>query len=66
MYDVGCMITCVNVVLSGTVMLSYFITTNHTNWKNDTHKLNKIENLYINNNFIQRTINYVKTLKTWI
>ena len=60
------MILLVNVVLSGTVMFSYFITTNHTNRKNDrhTHKLNKTENLYINNNFIQHAINNVKTLKT--
>ena len=42
MYDVGCMIIHVNVVLRGTVMLSYFITTNHTNGKNDT-QTNKIK-----------------------
>ena len=68
MYDVGCMITRVNVVLSGTVIVSYLITTTHTNKKNDrhTHKLNETENLYIKNNFIQHAINNVKRLKTWI
>ena len=38
----------------------------YTHRKNDTHQLNKTENLDINNNFIQRAINNVKTLKTWI
>ena len=37
MFDVGCTITRVNVVLSGTVMFRYFITTNHTIRKNDRH-----------------------------
>ena len=65
MYDVGCMIYTCKCSPEWNCYVKLFYNKSHQQEKH-THKLNKIENLYINNNFIQHAINNVKTMKTWI